>query len=169
MKNKLLFMLLICLLLVSCKSAKRSDVVDVLIDNGYSRNAAGFYERVDELSYLRIGYKNSIIGYMESLVNNIGPGPLILIDVGNNISYNYHINEDAMLYNVYCTVDNKFLYSEIMYSFVDKVFIVGADDCNFDAENQDPLILVFNEKKSLIISELDRVGLDKKKLALLKE
>ena len=169
MRKKWMFVAIISLLLASCASMKRSDVVDVLIDNSYSRNAAGFYEKFEDSSYIRIGYKNAIIGYLESLENYITPGPVVLVDIGNNVSFNYHFNEDAMLFNKVCVLDQKPLYSEVMYSFKDESFIVGADDCKFEVENQEPLIKEFHSKKEMILTELERMNLTKKKLALLKE
>lgn len=168
MKRKWIFVVAACLLLVSCNSLKRSDVVDILIDNNYIRNNAGYYEKYEDNYFIRIGYRSSIAGYLESLRNYIGPGPIVLVDFGNNMSFNYHLNEDVMLYNVYCVENDLLENSEVMYSFADESFIVGDDGCKFDVENQEPLITEFKAKRDLMNSELDKMSLNKKKLSLLK-
>lgn len=164
---KRLILVVITVLLAACSKMTRTDVIDRLIDNGYSRNTANFYEKQEDEFIVRIGYRTTIAGYLESLKNYISPGPIALLDIGGNNSFNYHFNEDAMLYSIVCMNGFQAASSELMYNFSSEEFIIGVDSCNFDTTKQDEYIEQFKLRKEKIMQIVSDLELDKKKLNLL--
>lgn len=164
--KKILFILL-ALTLIACSKVTRTDVVDLLVDNGFTRNKANFYEKYEESYIIRIGYRSTISGYMESLRRYIGPGPIIIIDIDGTTSYNYHINEDAMLYDIKCWKNGETITSEMIYKFNSEQFVVENNYCEYDTKNNETLIEEFKAKKEIVVAQLEKLDLNKKKLNLL--
>ena len=169
---KKILKVLMCLLLVGgCAKVKtRTEVVDILIDAGYSRNNAGYYEKTEDLTTFRFGYVSSYEGYTESLYTVFGEGPVLIIDVYGDTNYNYQINEDMMYYTINCksSETNQATSTEIVYSFEEDAFVVGKDGCAYDDSKKDSLIETFGEKKEQALNKMESLGLTKKDLNNLK-
>lgn len=169
--KKILNVLACLLLLAGCSKAKtRTEVIDTLIDAGYAKNAAGYYEKTEDYTTFRIGYVSSYKNYTESLYTVFGEGPVIIMDVYGDTNYNYQINEDMMYYTINCTNQdtNSADSTEIAYSFENEEFIIGKDGCAYDEANKQSLIETFSEKREQALNKMDVLGLSKKDLNNLK-
>lgn len=164
---KKIFIIFVIFSLAACKQTTRTDVIDSLLDSGFTRNQANYYERVEDTYILRIGYLSQITGYLESLKNYIGPGPIVILDLDGSTSFNYHFNEDAMLYDIKCIRNNSAVSSELMYSFKNKQFIIGNNYCEYDEKENDSYIEQFTQRREIVLGKMDEIGMNKKKLNLL--
>ena len=164
---------LLCLvMLMGCTKAKtRTEVIDVLKDNGFSKNTAGFYELQEDRTVFRIGYRSTYQNYTESLYSIFGEGPVITMDVLNDGVYNYQINEDLMYYSYVCSSEEtkETARTEIAYKYNDDDFIIGINGCSYDTTNQDNLIETFKDKREIALQKMDTLGLTKKDLNNLKQ
>lgn len=130
---KKLFLVILSFMLISCNSVKtRTEVIDTLIDSGFTKNAAGVYERNDLEMSLRFNYYNSVDGYSESAYRYFEKGPVLIMDKGN-VHFNYHYNEDLIYYPMSCSLeDNQTGTTEIVYRFSTNELILTHDDCSLE-------------------------------------
>ena len=161
-----------CLLLVAgCSKTKtRTEVVDTLIDAGYTRNKVGYYEKTEDMTTFRFGYVASYEGYTESLYTVFGEGPVLIMDVYGDTNYNYQINEDMMYYKINCKSEetNQVVSTEIAYAFEEDSFVLGVDGCSYDVTKKDSLIETFKEKREQALNKMESLDLSKKDLNNLK-
>lgn len=125
------FILLVLLFLMVGCTKSRTEVIDTLLDNGYSKNSVGAYERNDNDISLRFLYVSSFKDYSESAHRYFEQGPVLIMDKGDH-NLNYHFNEDLMYYRYACKLDNGEGSTEIVYRFETSEFILTHDDCSYD-------------------------------------
>lgn len=168
--KKLFIVLLSSLLLAGCSAKTRTEVIDVLLDAGYSKNSAGYYQLEENDTTFRIGYISSYEGYTESLHTIFGEGPVVIMDVKGDSNYNYQVNDDIMYYTINCkSEDTKQATStEIAYVFKTEDFVIGMDGCKFDSTKEEELTETFKAKREVALSQMDTLGLSAKDLNNLK-
>lgn len=170
---KKFLILLFALILSGCSSVKsRTEVIDTLIDGGYSKNKAGAYEKNDSDIILRFKYYETPKGYSESAYRYFEKGPVLIMDKGD-FNFNYHFNEDLMYYRYGCLLeDNSEGSTEIVYRFETSEFVLTHDDCKFDsssekvtefyveASNYKDTALEVIENLDLSVKDLNNLGID---------